>query len=323
MHDVVNKSSSVKLFLAPMEGVTDFVMRDTLTQLGGINQCTTEFMRVTHHLHPNSVFYRFCPELNTNGRTRAGVPVFVQLLGGHAEPLAANAVRAVELGAPGVDLNFGCPAKTVNRHDGGATLLKYTDRIFNIVKTVRAAVPQHIPVTAKIRLGFDNPASCIENAIAIEQAGASALTVHCRTKTDGYKPPAYWEWIPKIKEHVKLPIVANGEIWTTADFKNCLTVTACENYMIGRGALRNPFIFSHIKDELKSTVVESPMPLSLLPGFFQSCENNINGYFATSRTKQWLAQLRFTSEHAKSLFDEIKVIKKPIEFKERLNQLLG
>lgn len=323
MHHIKNQTS-IRLHLAPMEGVTDFVMRDTLTALGGIDQCTTEFMRVTQHLHPNSVFYRFCPELNMGGRTRANVPVFIQLLGGHAEPLAANAFRAVELGAPGVDLNFGCPAKTVNRHDGGATLLKYTDRIFNIVKTVRASVPTHIPVTAKIRLGFDDPSACLENAKAIHEAGACALTVHCRTKTDGYKPPAYWEWIPKIKERVQLPIVANGEIWTTEDFKKCLSITNCEKFMIGRGALRNPFIFSQIKEEIETkSISTSPTPLSLLPRFYESCENTINGYFATSRTKQWLAQLRFTSEKAKAVFDEIKVIKKPVEFKERLNQLLN
>lgn len=323
MHHVT-RPPSIKLYLAPMEGVTDFVMRDTLTMLGGIDQCTTEFMRVTQHLHPNSVFFRFCPELNTGGKTRTGVPVFIQFLGGHAEPLAANAVRAVELGALGVDLNFGCPAKTVNRHDGGATLLKYTDRIFNIVKTVRASVPTHVPVTAKIRLGFDDPSACLENALAIQQAGASAITVHCRTKTDGYKPPAFWEWIPRIKERVNLPVIANGEIWTGEDFKKCLSVTTCENFMIGRGALRNPFLFSQIKDQLETnTLPDAPTPLSLLPGFYQSCESTINGYFATSRTKQWLAQLRFTSENAKSIFDEIKIIKKPADFKERLNQLLN
>jgi tRNA-dihydrouridine synthase C len=216
--------SQLKLFLAPMEGVTDFVMRDLLTQVGGIDQCVTEFLRVTDTLYPEAVFYKNCPELKTNSRTRAGTPVFVQLLGGQAEPLAQNAVRAAELGALGVDLNFGCPAKTVNRHDGGATLLKSSHRIFDIVSTVRKAVPSHIPVTAKIRLGFDSPEPCIENALAAEAAGAAWLTVHCRTKTDGYKPPAYWEWIPKIKEKAKIKIIANGEIWNSDDFNKCKSV---------------------------------------------------------------------------------------------------
>lgn len=233
----------MKLFLAPMEGVVDWVMRDTLTRIGGIDQCVTEFLRVTDRLHPESVFYKNCPELKTGSRTRWGTPVFVQLLGGHAEPLALNAQRAVQLGALGVDLNFGCPAKTVNRHDGGASLLKSCDRVFNIVDTVRKAVPGNIPVTAKIRLGFDDPTRCLDIAQAVEAANATWLTIHCRTKTDGYKPPAYWEWIPKIKELSKLKIIANGEIWNVNDFHRCVEVTQCEDYMIGRGVMSNPFIF--------------------------------------------------------------------------------
>jgi tRNA-dihydrouridine synthase C len=195
-----------------MEGVTDWAMRDLLTEIGGIDQCVTEFLRVTDNLHGDPIFYKNCPELLTGSLTRSGTPVFVQLLGGKAQPLAANALRAAELGALGIDLNFGCPAKTVNRHDGGATLLKSSDRLYNIVKAVRDAVPKNIPVTAKIRLGFDEPSACLANAEAIEAAGADWLTVHCRTKTDGYKPPAYWEWIAKIKEVTKIKIVTNGEI---------------------------------------------------------------------------------------------------------------
>src|SRR5689334_16302498 len=112
------------LSLAPMEGVTDWLMRDLLTSLGGIDQCVTEFVRVTTQLHSKKVFYRWCPELLSGSKTRAGVPVFIQLLGGQPCALATNASRAVELGAAGIDLNFGCPAKTVNRNDGGACLLK-------------------------------------------------------------------------------------------------------------------------------------------------------------------------------------------------------
>src|SRR4051812_22104705 len=119
----------MKLYLAPMEGVVDWVMRDFLTEIGGIDHCVTEFIRVVNAVYPDHVFYRYCPELKTNSKTRSGVPVFVQLLGGQAEPMALNAKKAVELGALGIDINFGCPAKTVNKNDGGATLLKSCDRI--------------------------------------------------------------------------------------------------------------------------------------------------------------------------------------------------
>ncbi|WP_374079062.1 tRNA dihydrouridine synthase [Bdellovibrio bacteriovorus] len=314
----------MKLFLAPMEGVVDWVMRDTLTRIGGIDQCVTEFLRVTDRLHPESVFYKNCPELKTNSRTRWGTPVFVQLLGGHAEPLALNAQRAVKLGALGIDLNFGCPAKTVNRHDGGASLLKSCDRVFTIVDTVRKAIPAEIPVTAKIRLGFDDPTKCIEIAQAVEAANATWLTVHCRTKTDGYKPPAYWEWIPRIKEHTKIRIVANGEIWNVSDFHRCVEVTKCEDYMIGRGVMSNPFIFKQIKQSLAQEPVEEmswPKAKPLLPQFFEASTLYINDYFAVSRTKQWLKALSLKNAEAKQVFDEIKIIKKPAEFKENLERI--
>ncbi len=311
----------IKLYLAPMEGVVDWVMRDTLTQIGGIDQCVTEFLRVTDKLHPESVFLRNCPELRTASRTRAGTPVFVQLLGGQAEPLALNAQRAVKLGALGVDLNFGCPAKTVNRHDGGATLLKSCDRLFDIVSTVRKAVPSPIPVTAKIRLGFDDPAVCLENAQAIEEAGATWLTIHCRTKVDGYKPPAYWEWLPRLREKVSLKLIANGEIWNTDDFSRCREVSGLEDFMIGRGVMSNPLLFQQIRQSLAQTEVE-PMSWNyakdLLPGFFEASTLHINQHFAVSRTKQWLRALSLKNSEAKAIFDEVKVLKKPLDFQSAL-----
>lgn len=320
--------SGAKLFLAPMEGVTDWAMRDLLTSLGGIDQCVTEFLRVTDKLHPYKVFEKNCPELKTGSRTRSGTPVFVQLLGGQANPLAENALRAHEMGALGVDLNFGCPAKTVNRHDGGASLLKSSERLYNIVKTVRDAVPSTTPVTAKVRLGFDDPSHCLDNVKACEDAGATWVTVHCRTKTDGYKPPAYWEWIPKIQERTKVKIIANGEIWSVKDFAKCQAETNCEDFMIGRGALRNPYVFKEIKAHLATQKMEgatlvSPSSLELIVPFFDACTVYVNDHFATARTKQWLNQLRFVSPKAKDIFDQVKTHKKPVEFKSHLEKLLS
>lgn len=322
------------LHLAPMEGVTDFVLRDLLTTQGGIDVCTTEFIRVTDKLHPNAVILRYCPELVTNSRTSSGTPVHVQFLGGQAGPLAENAVRAVEMGALGIDLNFGCPAKTVNRHDGGAALLKSCDRIFTIINTVRQAVPPSIPVSAKIRLGFDDPSVCVENAKAAEEAGASHLTVHCRTKMDGYKPPAHWSWIPKIKDIVKsIPIVANGDIFSVDDFIRCRQETGCDRFMIGRGIMSDPFLFLKIRSHLRAeALVGGPLNVSaaqeiqnewqvstqIMQTFFDRSTDYINDHFATARTKQWLKGLALRSKEAKVLFDTIKVIRNPVEFRERL-----
>lgn len=313
------QTSVPKLYLAPMEGVTDWAMRDLLTEVGGIDQCTTEFLRVTDNLHSDAVFYKNCPELLTGSRTRSGVPVFVQLLGGKVEPLVQNAVRAQQLGAVGIDLNFGCPAKTVNRHDGGASLLKSTDRIFQIVKAVRDTVPKDTPVTVKIRLGFDEPSACLANAQAIEAAGADWLTVHCRTKTDGYKPPAYWEWIAKIKEVSTIKIVTNGEIWNTQDFDNCARIAKTTDFMIGRAALRDPFLFKKIKG-LEQTP-DFQQVKTLLPAFFESSSVYVSPPFAVARTKNWLKQLSFVTPEFHQIFEELKLITKPVQFKERLVNL--
>lgn len=317
----------MKLFLAPMEGITDFVMRDLLTQstlgLGGIDQCTTEFIRITHNLHPKSVYYRYCPELHMGSRTRSGVPVFVQLLGGQPDPMAENAVRAADLGAAGIDLNFGCPAKTVNRHDGGACLLQTPHRIFDIVSAVRKAVPTHVPMSVKMRLGFENTDLFFENALAAENAGASWLTVHCRTKVQGYKPPAHWQWLVPLKEKIKIPIVANGDIQTIEDFETCRKVTGTDHFMIGRAALTNPFLFQQIK---KSQRQQQPTAHSwkeisvLLPSFFQASCTHINLPFAVARTKQWLKALSPKDPEAFEFFQSIKTLK-GMEFEKNLSRV--
>mgnify|MGYP000683142255 FL=1 len=234
--------------LAPMEGVVDHLMRDMLTQVGGFDLCVTEFFRIVDQLMPKRVCYRLCPELHHQGFTPNGVTVKIQLLGQHADWLAENAFRAVELGSHGIDLNFGCPAKTVNKSKGGAVLLREPETIYKIVRAVRLAVPKEQTVSAKMRLGFDDTSLAIANAQAIADAGADSLVIHARTKVDGYKPPAYWDWIAKITQHVDIPIVANGEIWNKQDALNCQQQSDCENIMLVRGSLAMPNLAQVIKN---------------------------------------------------------------------------
>jgi tRNA-dihydrouridine synthase C len=301
-----------------MEGVVDWVMRDLLTQVGGIDQVVTEFLRVTDTKYPDHVFYRNCPELRSQSKTTSGTPVYLQILGGQPLPMAWNALRASELGASGIDINFGCPAKTVNRHDGGASILKCSKRVYEITNEVRKMVPQEVPVTVKIRLGFDSPRDCLENAKAIEDAGATRITVHCRTKTDGYKPPAFWEWIPKIKERVKIPIVVNGEIWTKQDFETCRAISGCTDFMIGRGALANPFIFREIKG---LPADENQTWKNLMLHFFD-LNQNLNGpKFAMIRCKQWMSAIAFKNLEAKNHFNQIKILTDPELFRTQLAKL--
>jgi tRNA-dihydrouridine synthase C len=238
------------LVLAPMEGITDAPMRAFQGINGAFTYAVSEFLRVSSEPITAKLFRRDVPELETDGRTVTGLPVQVQILGGDAELMAISAAAAVEAGAWGVDINFGCPAKTVNRHDGGASLLRYPHRIYEIVAAVRRSVPAAIPVSAKLRLGWDSIDPIFENAAAAVDAGSSWITIHARTRTQGYLPPVYWSRLGEIRERTRVPVIANGDIWSLDDFRRCRSDTGCMHYMIGRGALANPLLAVQIACEL-------------------------------------------------------------------------
>src|SRR5574344_946937 len=230
----------MQLFLAPMEGLLDFVLRDVLTRVGGVDRCVSEFIRVSGTLLPERVFLRYMPELENGSRTLSGVPVRAQLLGSDPVSMAENAARLAGLGPEGIDLNFGCPARTVNRHGGGASMLQDPESIARLVAAVRRAVPAHLPVSAKMRLGFDDRGLMRECAQAMVENGACELVVHARTKVEGYRPPAYWELIPEIRAVVNVPVIANGEIWTVQDALRCREQSGCSDLMLGRGSVADP-----------------------------------------------------------------------------------
>ncbi len=282
----------------------DHVMRDMLTSVGSYDLCVTEFIRVTQQLYKPALFYKFCPELKAGSVTPSGTPVRVQLLGQDPDWMAENAVRAVELGSPGVDLNFGCPAKTVNKSKGGAILLREPETLYRIISAVRGAVPADKPVTVKMRLGYEDKSLVLDNARAIESAGADMLTVHARTKVEGYKPPAHWHWIAKICDEVSLPVVANGEIWSTEDALECRRESGCDDIMIGRGALALPNLSRMIGEG------EAPMTWDevrkLLIRYAGTERPDRREGFLPSRVKQWFTYLRLQYPQADDMFRDLK-----------------
>jgi len=297
----------MNITLAPMEGVVDSLMRDMLTRVGGYDLCVTEFIRIVDQLLPKRVFHRICPELSNGAKTPSGTPVKIQLLGQDPNWLAENAARAIDLGSYGVDLNFGCPAKTVNKSKGGAVLLKEPETIFQIVKEVRAAVPKGHVLSAKMRLGFDDSSLAIENAQAIAAAGADLLVIHARTKVDGYKPPAYWDWIATIRKTVDIEIVANGEIWSRADAIQCQEQSLCQNLMLGRGALALPNL------ALVAKGLAQPMDWStvrqLLIDYSGFELYGDKGKYFPNRLKQWLGYLSRQYSEADEMFRQIRTFK--------------
>ena len=293
------------LTLAPMEGVVDVHMRDILSRIGGFDLCVSEFVRVSNSVLPASQFYRLCPELKNGGRTATGVPVHVQLMGGEPSLLAENAEFLATLGPLGIDINFGCPAKTVNRRDAGASLLRWPHRLHDIVAAVRKAVPETIPVSAKMRLGYEDKSLCMENALAIESGGAEKLTVHARTKLEGYRPPAHWEYLHPLREALEIPLVANGEIWSKEDFELCKLVSGCEHFMVGRGVIARPSLGLEIKG-LEPKKYDWAQIAPLLLTYHTLIEDIGSPLKQVGRMKQWIKLLGRTYEEATELFGSIK-----------------
>ncbi len=304
------------LALAPMDGVTDAVYRTVLTDLhggrSGISVCVSEFVRVTRDPVPAAVLRRDVPELDRGGRTPAGVPVFVQLLGGVAEPVAQTARTAAQMGALAVDLNFGCPAKTVNNHDGGATLLKYPRRIAEIVGRTRALVPAHVPVSMKMRVGWDSADGIEEVARAAEEGGAAWITVHARTRVQLYQPPVVWHALARARAVVKVPVVANGDLRTIADIAACAGQSQCEAFMIGRGAMARPELFARLR-EGEGADVTRRMPradfVELLIRYHEALlVSGVTVSRGLARVKQWLRMGADMDGSLEPLFAAVKVL---------------
>ena len=312
--------------LAPMEGVVDANMRHLLTSIGGIDTCVTEFIRITGQKLPENELLKKVPELLNGGRTQSGVPVLVQFLGSDAQMLADHSAMAVDFGALGIDLNFGCPSKTVNKHRGGAVLLDEPETIYQLVKAVRSAVPASVPVSAKMRLGNKDKSRALENASAVHSAGASSLVVHARTKLEGYRPPAHWQWIRKIKDSVDMPVIANGEIWTWDDFQLCREVSGCDDVMIGRGVLANPSLVLSIKQALSQQPIKVfswQDTLRLIIRYYEQVQQELPPPFVPGRVKQWLNMMRKHNPNAQSLFDEVKTVNELTELTILLNSKLA
>jgi len=323
----VKPSHPPRVALAPMEGVLEVTARRLITEQGAWDFCVTEFVRVSHERLPPKVFHRICPELKSDSVTPSGVPVHLQLLGSDPESMAVNAGVAVKAGAQVLDLNFGCPAKIVNRHGGGARLLTEPNRVQAVAAAVVDALkPQGIPVTAKMRLGYEDAELALDNALALEEAGVTQLVVHARTKIQGYKPPAHWEKIAALAERLAIPVLANGEIWTLEDYQRCVAASGVRDVMLGRTALADPWLASHIKaasqgEEVKATCFEDLPALMLewVAGTGQIYPEKVRNM----RIKQWLVMLMPRwGEPARQLFEACKRLQTEAEISDLLQARL-
>ncbi|MBE7459495.1 MAG: tRNA-dihydrouridine synthase [Zoogloeaceae bacterium] len=304
-----------RLVLAPMEGLADDILRGVLTRAGRYDWCVTEFVRVTGTLLPKKSFIRVSPELLASARTAAGTPVRVQLMGSDPQCLAENAARLAELAPAGIDLNFGCPAPLVNRHRGGAALLDEPELLHDIAAAVRAAVPPGLTFSAKMRLGIDDTARALDCARALADGGAQELAVHARTKADGYRPQVRWEWVARIREAVAVPVIANGEVWNVAGWRAIRAATGCEDVMLGRGAVADPFLAERIRGAREEQASESDWRelQPCLADFWARVQEKVAPRHAPGRLKQWLGLLRRNYAGAEALWRRVREMRSAAE----------
>ena len=299
--------------LAPMEGLTDPLMRQILTQIATdlgrpYDWSVSEFIRITQHVLPAHVFYKYVPELHHDAKTASGTPIHVQLLGSEAQLMAENAAYAAELGAPAIDINFGCPAKTVNSHRGGSVLLDEPETMYQIISAVRQAVPDNIPVSAKIRLGYTDTSKMDDIRDAIASSGADWLTIHARTKTQGYKPPAYWDKIQNFNT-LSIPVIANGEIWNTEQAQNCVMQAGTQHLMLGRGAVTRPDLVAKVDNDndKNSEATVALLWTDLIAHQIKFLEGAAKSdVVLIGRYKQWLGMLTKGYSEAQIVWESIK-----------------
>ncbi len=237
------------LFLAPMEGVGDKPFRSAMARVGGFDWACTEFIRVPLTPHIASLSKQYC------STDTAPIPQAAQIMGSNPEHLAQMALALQKRGAPRIDLNCGCPSNTVTGKGAGSSLLKTPELLYNILKQMVSAVA--IPVTAKLRAGFADTSLFRENLLAAQEAKIAFLTLHPRTKVDGYGPPARWELIAEAKQLLKIPVIGNGDINTADDAVRMKKLTGCDGIMVGRGAVANPWIFHQIRAKFNESLYQA------------------------------------------------------------------
>ncbi|MBM3193700.1 MAG: tRNA-dihydrouridine synthase family protein [Chlamydiae bacterium] len=231
-----------------MEGVGDRTFRKAMASVGGFDEAVMDFLSVPKNAHVPSLAKKY------ESDELLPIPIAAQLMGSDPNLMAAMAKEMEKRGAKRVDLNCGCPSNTVTGNGSGSSLLKNPNLLHTIAKAMVDAV--NVPVTVKMRSGYEDTSLFEENLKAAESSGIKFLTLHPRTKIDGYGPPAKWEYIAKAKEILKIPVVGNGDILTVSDALNMLKQTNCDALMIGRGSVANPFIFHEIKAHFSNTLFQ-------------------------------------------------------------------
>jgi nifR3 family TIM-barrel protein len=238
------KTNKPYIYLAPMAGISDKTMRRLCKEKGA------DFT-VSEMISAKAVYYKDKKTFSLASIDKDEHPCVIQLFGSEPDTMAYAAEKMLEFSPDAIDINMGCPVGKIVSNGEGSALMKEPTLAGEITKAVKNAVS--VPVTVKFRLGYDEEhINCVEFAKILEDSGADALCVHGRTRAQMYSGRANWDMIAKVKDAVRVPVFANGDVFTPEDCADILEKTKCDGVAVARGALGNPFIFKQIKELLET-----------------------------------------------------------------------
>ena len=269
-----------------MAGVTDYTFRRLIKRRGGVGLSVSEFISVEGLTRSNPKSKR---QMRFSEEER---PFAVQIFGGQTERMVLGAQMAEEVGADILDINCGCPAPKVVKNGGGSGLLKDLPRLETILTGIKKSIS--IPLTLKLRTGFTDAAiNCVEVAKMAEQCGVEHIQLHGRTREQGYKGLANWDWVREIKRAVKIPVSGNGDVTSIENALRRFKQTGCDGILIGRGAMQNPWIFRQIEDRLNEREIYQPTleeKQAVLLEFFELLREDMPELPALGKMKQLAGQ---------------------------------
>ncbi|MBW4602476.1 MAG: tRNA dihydrouridine synthase DusB [Calothrix sp. FI2-JRJ7] len=304
-------SVNSRVLQSPLSGVTDLVFRRLVRRYAPESMLYTEMVHASRLQHIKEI--PIIMEIDPNER-----PVSIQLFDCRPHFLAEAAQKAVAEGADTVDINMGCPVNKITRKGGGSSLLRQPEVAEEIVREIVKAV--NVPVTVKTRIGWDDAEiTILDFALRMQNAGAQMITVHGRTRAQGYTGNARWEWIGKVKQVLDIPVIANGDIFSVESAVRCLEETGADGVMCSRGTLGYPFLVGEIDYFLKTgKILAAPTPVQRLECAKEHLEalyeyKGERGIYQARKHMAWYAKGFVGASELRSDLNKIETVEQGVE----------